>query len=313
MFTTAKLYGLNMDDYIDERRDPIQSSYAAAAYLKDAYQEFGDWLLAIASYNCGQSNVEHAIEKAGANNFWAIRQYLPVETRGYVPAYIAVAYLMNYYNKHNIIPEACDFAIKTDTVLVNKYISLGTISQALGMDLKELAMLNPEYKRMIINGTSQAPRRLVVPQIDKEKYGAIYDALNNPGPVTAQRAVYAQYDEGRAEKRSMFHKVKRGESLRDIADNYGVAVQNIKAWNHLHSNKAVVGQKLKLREPTDVPETGASEKHNHNYITYKVKRGDTIGSIAAKFDGSSVERIRSVNGLKKGRLQPGMMIRITKG
>src|SRR6202007_2143582 len=103
--STARIYGLKMDNYVDERRDPIQSSYAAAAYLKDAYQEFGDWLLAIASYNCGKSNVIRAIEKAGANDFWSIRQYLPVETRGYVPAYIAITYVMNYYKQHNLIPQ----------------------------------------------------------------------------------------------------------------------------------------------------------------------------------------------------------------
>ena len=122
MSTTARTYGLNMDAYVDERRDPIQSSYAAAAYLKDAYQQFGDWLLAIASYNCGKSNVIRAIEKAGASDFWSIRQYLPVETRGYVPAYIAVTYVMNYYKQHNIVPQGCSSSLKTDTVMLNKYV-----------------------------------------------------------------------------------------------------------------------------------------------------------------------------------------------
>ena len=112
MSNTARLYGLSMDNYIDERRDPIKSSYAAAAYLKDAYQQFGDWLLAIASYNCGQSNVVEAIEKAGSTDYWSIRQYLPAETRGYVPAYIAITYIMNYYQKYNIIPQQCYFAVK---------------------------------------------------------------------------------------------------------------------------------------------------------------------------------------------------------
>src|SRR6201996_2692659 len=116
MGTTAKLYGLNMDGYIDERRDPARASAAAAAYLKDAYEEFGDWLLAIASYNCGKSSIESAIEKSGgATDFWSIRQYLPVQTRNYVPAYIAVAYVMNYYNKHNIVPEQCQYGMKMDT------------------------------------------------------------------------------------------------------------------------------------------------------------------------------------------------------
>src|ERR1700749_3074549 len=115
MTTTGKLYALKVDDYVDDPRHPIPASYAAAAYLKDAYEEFGDWLLAIASYNCGKSNVEHAIESAGASDFWSIRQYLPVETRNYVPAYIAVTYLMNYYQKHNIIAGQCDMVLKTDT------------------------------------------------------------------------------------------------------------------------------------------------------------------------------------------------------
>ncbi len=262
MFITAKLYGLNMDDYVDERRDPIQASYAAAAYLKNAYEEFGDWLLAIASYNCGESNVQRAIEKAGASDFWSIRPYLPVETRGYVPAFIAVAYVMNYYSKHNIIPQPCDFSLKTDTVLVNKYVSLTSIAQVLDVNLNELAILNPAYKRQIVNGTASTPRRLVIPQIANEKYGALYDALNHSDVVvTPPQAAYAAYHESKHEITPSYHKVLRG----------------------------------------------------HNYITYKVKRGDTLSGIAAKFDGASVEKIRSLNGLKRGQLQPGMTIRISKG
>jgi membrane-bound lytic murein transglycosylase D len=311
MFTTAKSYGLNMDDYVDDRRDPVQASYAAAAYLKDAYQEFGDWLLAIASYNCGKSNVEHAIEKAGANDFWSIRQYLPNETRGYVPAFIAMTYVMNYYNKHNIIPQPCELSLKTDTVLVNKYVSLGTVSQVLNVDIKELATLNPAYKRQVINGTSVAPRRLVIPQIDRGKYGVLYEALNNSNvAVTTPRAESAPYRESKPEPRPSYHKIRRGETLSDIADTYGIELNDLKAWNHLHQNKAVVGQRLKLSETADEPEDKSLTKRNHSYITYKVKRGDTLSGIAAKFDGASVEKIRSLNGLKKGHLQPGMTIRI---
>jgi membrane-bound lytic murein transglycosylase D len=314
MFTTAKLYGLNMDDYVDDRRDPIQASYAAAAYLKDAYEEFGDWLLAIASYNCGKSNVEHAIDKAGASDFWSIRQYLPVETRGYVPAFIAVTYLMNYYAKHNIIPRECDFAIKTDTVLVNKYVGFGAIAQALNVDVKVLSILNPAYKRQIVNGTNQAPRRLVLPQIEKGKYGALYEVLNNSNiQATAPIVVQATYSEIKPEHHQAWHTVQRNETLSDIADAYGITVQDLKAWNHLSRNKAEVGEKLRLTENSDEPANEPSPKHSHNYITYKVKRGDTLSGIAAKFDGASVEKIRSLNGLKKDALQPGMTIKINKG
>lgn len=253
MYTTGKLYGLNVDDYTDDRRDPIQASYAAAAYLKDAYEEFGDWLLAIASYNSGKSNIEHAIEAAGGStDFWTIRQYLPVETRNYVPAYIAVTYLMNYYQKLNIVPGQCELVLKTDTVLVNKFISLASVAQALDISPVQLALLNPAYKRQVINGTPQAPRRLVIPQVGRAKYSALYEVLNGPGPV------------------------------------YTKPLPAASGYN------------------------GNTIKH-HNYITYKVKRGDTLSGIAAKFEGMSVEKIKSLNGLKDDDLQPGMTIKVSKG
>jgi membrane-bound lytic murein transglycosylase D len=263
MFTTAKLYGLNVDSYVDERRDPIQASYAAAAYLKDAYQEFGDWLLAIASYNCGKSNVEHAVEKAGANDFWSIRQYLPAETRGYVPAFIAMNYVVNYYNKHNIVAQACHFSTKTDTVMVKKYVALSSISQALNINISELAILNPAYRRLIVNGSAASPRRLILPQVSKENYAALYNVLNGAGdavpPQQQPKVAFASYNESPAPERRMptHHKVRKGETLAGIADKYGVEVQDLKVWNHLKSNKAPIGQTIKVSNADDAP-TSAS-------------------------------------------------------
>ena len=250
MFTTGKLYGLDIDSYVDERRDPIQATYAAAAYLKDAYQEFGDWLLAIASYNCGKSNVERAVEKAGTTDFWSLRQYLPSETRGYVPAFIAMNYVMNYYNKHNIVPQACNFAIKTDTVMVKKYVSLSNVSQALKINISELAILNPAYRRLIVNGSNTSPRRLILPQVAKENYAALYNVLNGtPGDAVSPQpnVTYATYTENKPERRMPSrHKVRRGETLAGIADKYGVEVQDLKVWNHLKSNRAPVGVTIKV-------------------------------------------------------------------
>jgi len=245
MSTTAKLYGLNMDGYIDERRDPVRATYAAAAYLKDAYEEFGDWLLAIASYNCGKSNVENAMAKAGANDFWSIRQYLPAETRNYVPAYIACAYVMNYYNRHNITPRACSFATNVDTVMVNKYISLSNISSVINVDIKVLSVLNPAYRMQAINATPANPRRLIIPHANPNTYAALYDALNAgvTTPVVQQKAYVPAPEENRPDPIPAYHKVKRGETLSSIADRYGVEVEDLKAWNHLH-HKPVVGQKL---------------------------------------------------------------------
>jgi len=309
MPATAKLYGLNMDSFVDDRRDPIQASYAAAAYLKDAYMEFGDWLLAIASYNCGKSNVERAIEKAGALDFWAIRQYLPTETRNYVPAYIATAYVMNYAGKHDISPIAGSFNMNTDTVMVDKFISLNNVSQALNIDIRELSILNPSYKRQVINGTAAAPRRLVIPKVPATSYPALYEVLNTDMPATT---AYTAVSDKPGKSIPESHKVKKGETLGDIADNYGISVQDLKDWNNLKSTKSLAGKKLWLN---DAHETVAkiSPKAETNFITYKVKQGDTLSAIAAKFEGATVDSIKLLNGLKKGAIQPGMKLKISRG
>jgi membrane-bound lytic murein transglycosylase D len=313
MFATGKAYGLNIDGYVDERRDPIQASYAAAAYLRDAYKEFGDWLLAIASYNCGKGNVTRAMEKSGGTDFWSIREYLPAETRGYVPAYIAMTYVMNYYNKYHIIPQACNFSMRNDTVMVNKYVSLNSIARVLDVDATELALLNPSYKRQIVNGSIRAPRRLVIPQAAKDKYGALYEALNTDALAVAPQVTFASNkEEVSAVEKVAWHKVKKGETLGDVADTYGVEVQDLKVWNRLQSNRVVPGQRLRLTENTD--ETYAPKKavEVKTFVTYKVRRGDTLSQIADKFDGATIDKIRELNGLKNGKLQPGMTLKISK-
>jgi membrane-bound lytic murein transglycosylase D len=258
MTNTAKTYGLNMDNYVDERRDPIQSSYAAAAYLKDAYQEFGDWLLAIASYNCGKSNVIRALEKAnGATDFWSIRQYLPVETRGYVPAYIAITYVMNYYKKHNIVEQSCSMSMKTDTVLVSKYISLNSVSKVLGINLAQLTMLNPSYKMMIVNGSPAAPKRMVIPQASKEKYSALYDALNadmtynrkkhNMPLYVDDKSAKPPHQQSKSETTYITYKVHRGDTLSVIANKFdGSSAGEIKELNGLKGSYLQPGMTLKI-------------------------------------------------------------------
>jgi membrane-bound lytic murein transglycosylase D len=269
MGTTAKIYGLNMNEYVDERRDPIQASYAAAAYLKDAYQEFGDWLLAIASYNCGKSNVEHAMEKAGGgSDFWAIRQYLPAETRGYVPAFIAMNYVMNYFGKHNIVAQACNFSLKTDTVMVKKFVSLGNVARALNVGIGEITILNPAYRRLIVNGTPKTPRRLILPQTSKENFAALYNVLNSAGDavapmefvkptpvyaVAAPAAHPAYVDLPKSDRKiTTYHKVKKGETLAGIADLFGCEVRDLKLWNNLEGNRAPVGRTIRVAAGGDI-------------------------------------------------------------
>lgn len=326
MATTAKIYGLNMDGYVDDRRDPIQASYAAAAYLKDAYQEFGDWLLAIASYNCGKSNVERAINKAGAMDFWSIRQYLPTETRNYVPAYIAMSYVMNYADKHNIPVQNWDFANGADTVSVDKFVSLTNVAKALNVNLRDLAQLNPSYKKQIVNGTTALPRRLIIPNTEKHNYSALYDALNNIiTPVSAQpqaiiqpriiarpQVIIAATDNDKDPGQPDFYKAKRGETLVDVAAQFGIDLKELKTWNHLRGTKLTTGQRVKL-SPFAGNAADESAAIRESFVKYKVKRGDTLSEISAKFDGSSVESIISLNGLKSGRLQPGMTLKINRG
>lgn len=308
MPATAKLYGLAIDEYVDERRDPIQASYAAAAYLKDAYMEFGDWLLAIASYNCGKSNVERAIQKANALDFWSIRQYLPAETRNYVPAYIAANYVINYANKHDISPLEGSFAMNTDTVLVDRFIPLSSVAVAMNKDIRELQTLNPEYRKLIVNGSAAAPRRLVIPKALPGNYAALYDLLNGNTPIAAAPTVTAAVND-----RPEYHKVKKGETLTDIADQYGVDLQDLRDWNNLRGNKAAAGTKLWLNDSHEgAAIDSAATKNEPKFVTYKVKQGDTLSMIAEKFDGS-IERIKSLNGLKKGAIQPGMTLKISRG
>ena len=320
MFTTAKLYGLNMDKYVDERRDPIQASYAAAAYLRDAYQDFGDWLVAIASYNCGKGNIVRAMQKAHASDFWSIRPYLPLETRNYVPAYIAIAYVMNYYSKHNILPSPCSFATLTDTMMVTHGVNLANLAKTIGSSLTELCMLNPQYKKRMVNGAPEAPRRLVIPQVDKETYARLYDVLNNNGAPSADFSVLtAVANTNNAGSKHKTHKVKKGETLGSIADNYGVEVQDLKVWNHLRKLKVKPGQVIKITAPDEevaaFSKEPAATKHRKgkSFLTYTVKNGDTLSAIAEKFDGATVTKIKELNRLKKDRLKPGMTLKISKG
>lgn len=261
MSETAKIYGLSMTDYVDERRDPIQASAAAAAYLKDAYLQFGDWLLAIASYNCGKSNVLHALEQTGTHDYWSIRELLPAETRGYVPAFIAINYVMKYHKYHYIVPQTGNLAIVTDTVMVNKFVSLNRVAQALGMPLKDICALNPSYRQQLVNGTAAVPRRIVIPKIDKDRDNVLRNAITDlnvpipvlgaiqyiaiappPPPIPVKQPVIAvqQAVVGGKVIIPTLHTTKRGETLASIATMYGVKVEQLMQWNRALGNNTTL-------------------------------------------------------------------------
>ncbi|TZF83190.1 transglycosylase SLT domain-containing protein [Pedobacter sp. BS3] len=302
MYTTAKGYGLTIDNYVDERKDPVSACYAAATYFRDAFNQFGDWLLAIASYNCGMGAVSRAITRAGGiADFWAIRSYLPLETRNYVPAFIATVYLMNNYEKHGIVARDPGFPVRTDILPVSKTISLASIAKLAGIDSEYLAILNPAYKKAIINGSAAAPKQVILPQTDKSNYTALYQALNSTDGEMQTVAVA----DGTAKVR--FHRVKQGENIAAIANKYGVEVQDLKVWNNLKGT-LLPGQILRILPA--MPEKTVSPVIK-TYIAYRVKAGDTLANIVERFAGSSVADIKANNSLVSTSLKPGMILKIS--
>ncbi len=321
MFGTGKAYGLNMDNFVDERKDPVQASYAAAAYFKDAYEELGDWLLAIAAYNCGKTNVKRAIAKAGSSDFWKIRPFLPKETRNYVPAYIAAVYVMNYALKHDIVSQPSPFPFKTDTIQVNKYVLLSDLAIATHYQESVLANLNPSFKKKIINGTLEEGKCVVLPAIQPADYQAVYEVLNTDASVDRKIILVSTDDvrklrgkkdwkNAKSNFKCIFHKVLPGQVLNLIAKKYHVEAQDIKVWNHLPNFTIIPGQKLKIYMAYRNPKLVAKPKAT--FFTYKVKAGDTLSEIAEKFDGATVSSIKKINGLTKATLKLGMVLKINK-
>ena len=255
MLATGKIYGLESNSLIDERRDPIKSTWAAARYLRDLYNIFGDWNLVIAAYNCGPGNINKAIRRAnGETDYWKIYNYLPKETRGYVPAFIAANYVMNYYCKHNICPMETNIPANTDTLQVNNQLHFKQIADICGVSSEQLKSLNPQYKRDIIPGntkpsTLRLPLEHISTFIDNQDtiYAHRYNELfKNRRTVAVQQAT-PQTAKATAGKGTLsYHTIKSGETLNSIARRYGVTVKNIQTWNGMNSTKIAAGKRLKI-------------------------------------------------------------------
>ena len=272
MYTTAKGYGLVMDSYVDERKDPVKASYAAAHYFVDAYKRIGDWLLTIAAFNCGTGAVTRAIERSGGiPDFWKVRSFLPKETQNYVPAFIATVYAMNYYRNHGIEPKPAGFNIFTDVIQVNKNLSINSVAKAANLDLKELLVLNPSYKKQIINGSVQIPKSLVIPGVENSAYASLYNLLN--GTESENPAI-------------IFASAKKAEK----------------------SAAQISGQKIRTSESSIT----SSKSKETGYRSYIVKVGDTLSGIAEKFSGMTVSKIKALNGLTKSVIKPGMKLIINR-
>ncbi|MDP3467804.1 MAG: transglycosylase SLT domain-containing protein [Daejeonella sp.] len=257
MYATAKGYGLIMDNYTDERKDPVKASYAAARYLVDAHARIGDWLLAIAAFNCGTGAVTRAIAKSGGvADFWKVRPFLPVETQNYVPAFIATVYSMKYFKDHEISVKPAGFSTLTDVIPVNKRISISSIAAASGLDVNELLLLNPSFKREIINGSESMPMPLVLPEVKNTTYSSLYDLFNGtaeqikPAPLltAVKKSVPSKSEQPKKASPFLYYTVKPGDTLSEIAEKNGSSVSKIKALNGLKTSSINVGMRLKINK-----------------------------------------------------------------
>lgn len=259
MLPTARGLGMEISTLVDERRDPYASSEAAALYLKQLYGMYNDWSLAIAAYNCGPGNVNKALRRAGMEDkkdkdFWSIYYFLPQETRGYVPAFIAANYVMTYYNQHGISPALAKRPLITDSVHVNKRVHFNQISQVLNIPIEEIRVLNPQYRHDIIPGDVR-PYSLVLPSMQVYSYIMSEDSIvGHDATLYARRSVVEPTSLEELDASGEFttklvvktHKVKRGETLSGIAKKYGVSVSDLKKWNRLRKNSVPRGRNLKI-------------------------------------------------------------------
>lgn len=306
MYTTARMYGLQMDSYVDERKDPVAASRAAAEYLSDSYGRYGDWLLAIASYNCGTGNVDRAVHRAGGKlDFWAIRPYLPRETQDYVPKYIAAVYIMSYAPDYHITPQYASLTNDIALVEVNKRVSLSHLSESLQIEEEDLYRMNPQYKRRIVNGTGSTPKHLLIPS---GKAGQFASLMDGSGQTPRVIAVSGHKPE------TLEYRVRQGDNLIAIANRYDCTVQDLKVWNELRSTRLVPGQKLLIypepEEEKASPAPAEAKTKAGGYTVYLVKKGDTLTRIAKRF-GTTIQALKELNGLGNVQtLRIGMTLKL---
>lgn len=318
MFQTGKLFGLEVSSYVDERSDPLMATEAAAKYLKRLHASLGDWDLALAGYNSGPGNVSKAIRRSGGlTNYWNIRTYLPRETAGYVPAFLATMYIFEYAEEHGFKSQGPQFPyIATDTLKVKKMISLEQVAKVTNLSLAEVEFLNPSYKLGIIpivkdeNYVLRLPVEAVGKFVSNEE--AIYELAATE--MNQREKPLPEYSEQNDKIR---YRVKSGDYLGRIAERYGVGISDIKRWNGLRSNHINIGQRLtiypKKGSKSNPPKKSEKIASAVNEKEYTVKHGDTLWSISKKFPDVSIEDLKKWNDISGSNLKPGMKLRISKG
>ncbi|WP_271855321.1 lytic transglycosylase domain-containing protein [Patiriisocius marinus] len=316
MFSTGKMFGLDVNSYVDDRTDPIKATEAACKYLQSLYNSLGDWDLALAAYNSGPGNVSKAIRRSGGyKNYWNIRSHLPRETAGYLPAFLATMYIFEYAEEHGFKSEGPRIPyIATDTIHVKKQIALDHVAAVTSMDLTEIEFLNPQYRLGIIPVVKDEIYSLRLPVDMIGKFVANEDAIY----------AYAANEFNKREKplpevlsqdSKTRYKVRNGDYLGKIANKFGVRVSEIKRWNGLRSNNLKIGQRLTIHPRKPSATTSKTEKVRNvttdpNAKSYIVQNGDSLWTIAQKHPGVTVENIKKWNDLSGTKLKVGMELKI---
>ncbi len=340
MYGTGKMFGLKENSYIDERMDPEKATDAACRYLKQLHNIYNDWNLALAAYNAGPGNVNKAIRRSGnKTTYWEVRPFLPKETQGYVPNFVAAAYLLTYHAEHNIVPApaAIHFA-EMDTICLNQAVHMSTITKLVNWHSDDIKAVNPVYKtdfipqtepKQCLYGPIQTIGKLVT--LEDSLY-ALEQSIYNPTRIIVEepKEIVEINQEGdtvivkvdttptvTTAGSTFYHKVNSGETLNSIAAKYGTTIQNIMQLNGLTKTSIYVGQRLKIEgkgtenvvasTPTQNTPSATATNQTKYYV---VKTGDTFGKIAQKH-GKTITQLKSINpGVNIERLQLGQKLRV---
>lgn len=329
MLATGKLMGLEVNSLVDERRDPYRSSEAAARYLKQMYDIYHDWHLVIASYNCGPGNVNKAIRRAGGKaDYWEIYNFLPRETRGYVPAFIAANYAMTYYREHNVSPVLAERPLITDSIMVCRDVYFDQISNVLNIPIEALRELNPQYRCDRIPGHSK-PYSLTLPSQQVYAYIEMQDSIL---AYNAEKYVQRGIVEPSEMVATQYHKVRKGETLTSIARRYGISVKTLKSWNGIRGKHVARGRRLIVgmapKTTAVTISTGTSSPNTSNELSVKsknqvkketpdvsyhtVRKGETLWTISQKYS-VTVQQIKSANNLHNSKIRIGQKLKIPRG
>ena len=329
--STGKMYGLQSDWYVDERMDPYEATDAACRHLKDLYRMFDSWELALAAYNCGPGNVRKAIRRSGyKKEFWEIYKYLPRETRSYVPQFVAITYLFNHLDEHGFMEKPEHFYPEMDTILISQYFHVETFCNQIGLCLDDILLWNPQIKRGALpEGTRNFALQIPVEWKDSivNNRLALYDTASKVGKehleYLARNTPGSTYGRER-----IYYRVKSGDVLGKIANQYGVRVSDIRTWNRLSGNLIRVGQRLSIwvlptyssstkdlytssttsvAKPISTQINQSATNINPSGRLYTVKTGDSLWSIS-KDNNTTIEKLKQVNKLASNMIQPGQSL-----